>query len=79
MSNQAKSFAEFVNEDSTNSKFPHEIKSERYWRNIIGNDPYLTRVLTTIMNKQKGFASDSQMQVLRRRQNGETSPYSSKN
>jgi hypothetical protein len=76
MSDIVKTYTAFVNESA---KFPHEIKSERYWRNIIGNDPYLIKILNTIMTKQNSFASDSQMQLLRRRQNGETSPYSAKN
>jgi hypothetical protein len=75
MGNPIKSVDEFLNE----SKFPHEIKSEKYWRNIVYGDKYLGEVLDTIMKKQGGRASDRQMAVLRRKERGDTSPYPTKN
>jgi len=65
--------------------FPHEIKSEDYWRKIISTVPNIsnrkkvTEILDTVMKKQKGFASERQMEVLRRAQKGDTSPYNTKN
>lgn len=61
------------------NKFPHEIKSEKYWRNILYNNKYANEVLDTIMNKQKGRASDRQMAILRRVESGDKTPYSTKN
>ena len=75
MGNPIKSIDEFLNE----SKFPHEIKSEKYWRKIVYGDKYLDEVLDTIMKKQGGWASDRQMAVLRRKERGDTSPYPTKN
>ena len=68
-------FNDFINE----SKFPHEIKSEKYWRHIIGNDQFVNSILDTIMFKQRGFASDRQMQILRKLERGDTTPYHPKN
>lgn len=67
------------------ANFPHEIKSETYWRQILKNvnNPsqrdFATKILDTIMKKQQGFASDRQMEVLRRVEKGDTSPYHPKN
>ncbi len=77
-----KSFIEFVNEAEA---FSHEIKSEKYWRQILKNvnnssqREFATKVLDTIMTKQNGFASDRQMEILRRAEKGDNSPYNTKN
>ena len=70
-----KKFPEVINE----SKFPHEIKSEKYWRQILGQNKCANEVLDTIMTKQHGMASDRQMAILRRVERGDTSPYPTKN
>jgi hypothetical protein len=67
------SFNDFVNEGS---KFPHEIKSESYWKKILYGNDYALDVLNTIMTKQDGFASNKQMQILKRAQSGDKTPYS---
>lgn len=72
-----KTFMQYVSE--ARSKFPHEIKSEKYWRDMVYGDKFLNDVLDTIMKKQNGFASDRQMSVLRRKVSGDTTPYSTKN
>jgi hypothetical protein len=72
-------FDEFLLENSPNPKFPHELKNERYWRNVTYNDRYLNDVLDTIFKRQRGFASDRQMAVLRRKEMGITTPYHTKN
>jgi len=72
-----KTFTQYVSE--ARSKFPHEIKSEKYWRDMVYGDKFLNDVLDTIMKKQNGFASDRQMSVLRRKVSGDTTPYSTKN
>lgn len=74
-------YQDFLNEN----KFPHQIKSEKYWKNIIDSIPnyskrnYVNKVFDTVMKKQQGFASDRQMEILRRAQRGDTSPYHTKN
>lgn len=70
-----KDFPQVINE----SKFPHEIKSEKYWRTIVYGDKYAGEILDTIMTKQQGRASDRQMAILRRKERGDTSPYPTKN
>jgi hypothetical protein len=72
-------YNEFINEAGPNQKFPFELKNERYWRNITYNDKYLTDVLDTVFKRQRGFASDRQMAVLRRKEMGITTPYHTKN
>jgi hypothetical protein len=72
-------YNEFINEAGPNQKFPFELKNERYWRNIAYNDKYLTDVLDTVFKRQRGFASDRQMAVLRRKEMGITTPYHTKN
>jgi hypothetical protein len=62
-----------------NSKFPHEIKSVEYWSQILVDSPYALRILDTIINKQSGFASDNQMNILRKVERGDKRPYNSKN
>jgi DNA-directed RNA polymerase subunit RPC12/RpoP len=65
--------------------FPHEIKSEIYWKTIIDSIPnfsnrnFVSQVFNTIMKKQNGFASDRQMAILRRAERGDNTPYSTKN
>lgn len=65
--------------------FPHEIKSEKYWRQIIASvnsektREFATKLLNTIMHKQSGRASDRQMEVLDRIRRGDTSAYHTKN
>lgn len=61
------------------SHFPHEIKSERYWRQILAGNDYALKVLDTVMLKQGGRASDRQMQIMRRVESGDRSRYSTKN
>ena len=78
MADKVKSFYALIVTENL-SKFPHEIKSEKYWRHIVGTDKFAGDVLDTIMKKQGGRASDRQIQILRRLENGETSPYSTKN
>jgi hypothetical protein len=72
-------YNEFINEAGPNQKFPFELKNERYWRNVAYNDKYLTDVLDTVFKRQRGFASDRQMAVLRRKEMGITTPYHTKN
>jgi hypothetical protein len=68
-----------------NQNFPNQIKSETYWRQILKNvnnvskREYATRILDSIMKKQNGFASDRQMEILRRVEKGDNSPYHTKN
>jgi multimeric flavodoxin WrbA len=75
-------FGDFLHEAA---QFPHEIKSESYWKKIIDSVPnisqrtYLSSVLNTVMKKQGGKASDRQMEVLRRAASGDKTPYSTKN
>jgi len=69
-------FNEFLNEAE---KFPHEIKSETFWRQVLKGNDYALKVLDTVMKKQKGFASDRQMEVLDRARRGDKSPYLTKN
>jgi hypothetical protein len=65
--------------------FPHEIRSESYWRKIIASIPqpkqreYMTRIFDGIMRKQRGFASDRQMQLLKRAERGDASNWHPKN
>lgn len=66
-------------ESISESKFPHVINSEKRWRQILGNNKYALDVLDTIMQRQHGQASDRQMAILRKVQNGDTTPYHSKN
>lgn len=72
-----KNFKNFVNESK--GKYPHEIKNEKYWRDIAYGDSYLNKVLDSIMQNQKGFASDRQMTLLKRKASGDSTPYSTKN
>jgi multimeric flavodoxin WrbA len=69
-------FNEFLNEAE---KFPHEIKSETFWKQVLKGNDYALKVLDTVMKKQKGFASDRQMEVLDRVRRGDKSPYPTKN
>jgi hypothetical protein len=75
MKTVVKGFENFL----TENKFPHEIKSEKYWRQILGNDTYANKILDTIMKKQDGRASDRQMAILRRVERGDKTPYPTKN
>ncbi|MFA7156779.1 MAG: hypothetical protein WC123_03710 [Bacilli bacterium] len=47
MPNTVKDFNQYLNE----SKFTHKIKSEKYWRAILGNNKYGNKVLDTILHK----------------------------
>lgn len=64
---------------------PHHIKSEEYWRQVLAqvNSPktreYAGKILTTIMRRQGGYASDRQWEILDRARRGDTSPYHTKN
>lgn len=75
MSNIVDNFNQYINE----SKFTHKIKSEKYWRAILGNNKYGNKVLDTILHKQNGFASDRQYEILKRIERGDTKPYHPKN
>ena len=65
--------------------FPHEIRSDEYWRQIVASIPqpkqreYMSRILDGIMKKQHGRASDRQMELLRRAERGDTSAWHTKN
>lgn len=61
------------------AQFTHEIKSEAYWKKILAGNDYAIKVLDTIMKKQKGFASDRQMAILRKVESGDKTPYHTKN
>jgi len=61
------------------AQFPHEIKSETYWKKVVSHDQYALKVLDTVIKKQQGFASDRQMQILDRARRGDKTPYSTKN
>ena len=56
-----------------------QIKSEKYWKQILSRNDYALKILDTVMKKQKGFASDRQMEVMRRVEKGDKTPYSPKN
>ena len=56
-----------------------QIKSEKYWKQILSGNDYALKILDTVMKKQKGFASDRQMEVMRRVEKGDKTPYSPKN
>ena len=60
-------------------QFPHEIKSEKFWKQILVRNDFALKILDTVMKRQKGFASDRQMEVLRRVEKGDKSPYNTKN
>ena len=66
-------FEEFKN------PFPHQIKSEKYWSQVLKDSEFAMKLLKTVMTKQKGFASDRQMEVFRRVEKGDKSPYPTKN
>jgi multimeric flavodoxin WrbA len=72
-------YEDFLNEDNFYQKFPHKIQSEVYWRRALANSQYCLDVLDTVMKKQRGYASDRQMAVMRREERGDTTPYSTKN
>ena len=65
--------------ENFNQKFPHQIKSETYWKQVLAHDSYALQVLDTVMKKQKGFASDRQMALMKRVASGDKTPYSTKN
>jgi len=76
-----KNFSEWIFEN----KFPHQISSEQYWKKIIDSLPnfsqrqFAHKILDTIVKKQGGKASDRQMEILRRAQRGDSSPYPTRN
>jgi multimeric flavodoxin WrbA len=72
-------FSDFINENDFYKKFPHQIKNEKYWRQILSGNQFAIGILDTVMKKQRGFASDRQMEVMRRVETGDKSPYSTKN
>ena len=61
------------------AQFPHEIKSEKFWKQILVGNDFALKILDTVMKRQKRFASDRQMEVLRRVEKGDKSPYNTKN
>lgn len=66
-------FEEFKN------PFPHQIKSEKYWTQVLKDSEFAMKLLKTVMTKQNGFASDRQMAIFRRVEKGDKSPYPAKN
>jgi hypothetical protein len=68
-------FESFLKESA---KFSNEIKSEEYWKSVLKGDKYALKVLDTVMKKQKGFASDRQLDIMKRVASGNKS-YSTKN
>lgn len=68
-------FKSFLTESA---KFCNEIKSEQYWRKVLQSDKYAIKVLDTVMKKQKGFASDRQMDIMKKVASGDKK-YSTKN
>lgn len=70
-------FEEFINEQD--SKFPHKVHPESYWRKVTEHSKFATAVLDTVLKKQNGFASDKQMNILRRAASGEKEKYSVRN
>lgn len=77
MKNHVNSYPQWLNENS--EKFPHEIVSETYWRQILKGNEYAMKILDTCMNRQKGRASDRQWEILQRAKRGDRSPYHPKN
>jgi hypothetical protein len=59
--------------------YPHEIKSELHWQQVLKDSPYALKVLKTVMTKQNGFASDKQMAIMKRAKGGNQTTYSRKN
>lgn len=77
-------FTQFIQEANeelpgTKKRTQRMPKSEAYWRNIVGGDAYLNGVVDSIFKRQRGFATDRQLQVLTRKERGDTTPYHSKN
>lgn len=66
-------------EVSETVQFPHEIKSEKFWRQALAGNEFALKVLDTVMKRQKGFASDRQMAIMRKVERGDTTPYHTKN
>ena len=69
-------YSEFTNEAVER---PHQIKSEAYWRKVLQGNDYALRVLDSIMSTGKGFATTAQMNILRRAEKGDKTPYNKKN
>ena len=71
-------YDEFINE--AQSPFKHKINSEKYWRRILDDNrfKFALDVLNTVVTKQNGMATDRQWTILKRAENGDTSPYSTK-
>jgi hypothetical protein len=65
--------------NESSREFPHEIKSEAFWRKAVAHDRFASSVLETVLKKQRGFASDRQMQILERARRGDRTPYSPRN
>jgi hypothetical protein len=61
-----------------NPIYSKEIKSEKYWRQVLSSK-YALDILNTIMQKQNGWASERQYAILNRERNGDKTPYSTKN
>lgn len=72
-------FSEFINENNFLKNFPHKINNENYWRKILDGNKFATDILDTIMKKQSGRASERQMEILKRVESGDKTPYSTKN
>lgn len=69
---RAQELKKILNETETEvEKFPHEIKSEAYWKKILFDNPYALKILDTVITKQNAKASDKQMNVFRRVERGE--------
>ena len=77
-------FSEFIQESNeelagAKKRTQRMPKSEAYWRNIVGGDAYLNGVVDSIFKRQRGFATDRQLQILPRKETGNTTTYHSKN
>ena len=76
MKDHINNYSSWLNENS--EKFPHEIVSETYWRQILKGNEFALKILDRCM-KQGGRASDRQWEVLQRAKRGDRSPYHPRN
>jgi hypothetical protein len=69
---------EILIEDLVKSEFTHEIKSVKFWNQVL-TSKYAKDIFKTIMTKQNGFASDRQMMILKAERDGLKINYTTKN
>lgn len=69
---------EKLREELGKSEFTHEIKSVKFWNQVLSSK-YAKNILNTIMTKQNGFASDRQMMILKAERDGLKINYTTKN